>query len=226
MTQPLNHNSGPVDPDESPAGLADRARELLADRRALAVIGVALVAVVALCAFLVVPALKGGSDSTSSGLVPTHRSSTTTTTSSPSVTATPSALPTVNAVLKVRDPFSPLYVVPAGATGAAAGGSSSATVAPTVAPQSTIAPSSAASAPADTNVALTQLALVRINKTGATATSADVTVNGLAYHVAAGQHFGAGFTMTALTPGNAKFTYNGKTTSLVPGQFALFATSS
>jgi PPE-repeat protein len=226
MTHPQHKSPGPFDSGDPESGLTGRARELLADRRAVAMIGVALVAIAALCAFVVVPALTGSSSSTQAGLVPTHHSIAPATTSSASASATPSDLPTANDVLKLRDPFSPLYVVPAGATGATAGTSSSATVAPTVAPATTVAPTSVASTPADTNVMLTQLTLVRINMTGSTPTTADATVNGLSYHVAAGQKFATGFAMTSLTAGNAKFTYNGKTASLVTGQFALFATAS
>jgi len=191
-------------PGTAPAGDVassgrDRVRELMADRRALALVGGALVAVIALAAFVVVPALTGSSGSPAANV---NRPSTPrTATASPS--PSPSPLPTVASQLKVRDPFLPLAVQVAGATGAASVSASASVVA---------TPSVDASQ-------LRQLTLTSITN----GTSAKAMVNGLSYDAQLNVPFAGGFAMTALTSSSATFTYKSGTQTLVVGQYAFFS---
>lgn len=229
MSQPPNHDpNAPFDDLDGQTGLSARARELLGDRRALAAIGVALVAVIALCAFVVVPALSGSSSSDSTAIargVPRGTPAASATSS-----AAASAPPTTSGPLTIRDPFSPLYV-PAAAASAVP--SAPATTAPATSTPQPTAPSVVTvtpvptTAPTQSKVVLTQLVLDKLTWSGKAATStANVTVNGLPYTAQLGKAFGKGFTMTAITSGNATFSYGGQTVTLVVGEFGLFAGAS
>jgi hypothetical protein len=201
-------------PAEDPGGSGtDRMRELLADKRAVALIGAAALAVILLIAFVAVPALTGSSSSKPQARTPV-RSAGAATSSTPSASASASAtaLPTVAAPIKVRNPFVPLAVDCAcgsgGGSGSSAAGSASATA----------APSSSAAATANA-ATLRQLTLVELSGP----TTAKVTVNGLSFDVTKGTPFNGGFIMTAESAGTATFTYNGQTQTLVPGQYAFFS---
>lgn len=216
--------SAPV-ADEAPSA-RDRMRDLLADRRALAIIGAALVAVIALAAFVVVPALKGSSNAAaSSGLVPNahhHTGSVSTATSTPS--ATPKPTTTVSALPVVHDPLSPLAAAVGaagtGATATASGGATSVGVGSggvaSTGVGGTAATTVIESAPPGQ---LTQLVLAEIN--GATA---KIVLNGVTSTVTKGEKFGRSnlYTMTAITATNATFAYKTQTSVLAPGEFTLF----
>lgn len=197
----------------------DRMRELLADRRALALIGVAVVAVLALVAFVVVPALTGSSSSPAA-VKPAVHASGGASSATPTPTASASALPTAASLLQVRDPFSPLVSGSAvAAAGAGAGVTTGGTVGATSTPSAT-ATSTVAGGNGGTNAAsLKQLILVALTSEA----TARVAVNGLVYDVQLNAPFAGGFAMTAETDSNATFLYNGQTQTLVPGQYAFFS---
>jgi hypothetical protein len=209
----MNENENVIDGhDESGSTGNDRLHELLADRRAVALVGGAALAVILLIAFVLVPALTGSSGSKPLAARPvTGDSSTASSTATP--TPTPSALPTAATLLSVRDPFMPLAGGIDAAANSGSGSGASSTASATA--------SSGSSAVAQTGDAtsLRQLTLVEI--TGAK--TAKVTVNGLAYDVSLNTPFGTGFAMTAETAGNATFLYNGQTKTLVPGEYAFFS---
>jgi hypothetical protein len=221
MTLPTS--SGPGFPPSGDPELSsrDRLREQLSDKRVLALLGVALLGVVLLAAFVVLPALTSKS-SNDDATPPVVHHAVQSATTSPS--ATPSALPTVNAAIQLRDPFVAL-VSGSAASGGGAGassvsastsGQSTSTAAPTTAP--TLDP---------TKIQFAELALVKITPSATQGDStASVTVNGLSYTVQVGQAFASGFTLTALTATTATFSYGEKIATLVPGQFALFGTTS
>ncbi len=118
MTEPF----GPPPDGELPLAVAepsrfDRARELLSDRRALGLVAAAGVAVVAL-------AVSGGTSNARQSLPAlTHHTARVTSTPSTSASVATSTV-TDTSVLKIRDPFAPLYtapvVVPAAPSGGAA----------------------------------------------------------------------------------------------------------
>jgi|GEM_PF-5052883 len=198
-----------ADAGEADLTASSRFRELMADRRALALVGVAGLAVILLIAFVLVPALTGSSSSSgpvAKGTPPSRA------TASATPTPSASAAPVVPAAaqLAVRDPFDPLLKA-AGSGGGAAGGTSSSASA-TASPSSTVVVQ-----PADLS-GLRQLTLVAIDGPG----TAQVTVNGLAYNVVLNTQFGGGFAMIGETDSSATFTYNGSVQTLVPGQYAFF----
>jgi hypothetical protein len=205
-----NETATSVAVDDQPETSANRLRELLADRRALALIGVAGLVVVLLIAFVLVPVLTGSS--ASSAPVATGKvtsGSRTTASVTPTASATPTAAPPAAAPLSVRDPFLPL-VQGANAGGGTSGGSGT--------PSATSSPGSTAVASGADVSNLQQLTLVELSGP----TTAKVTVNGLLFDVTANVPFGSGFAMTAETGSNATFLYNGQTKTLVPGQYAFF----
>jgi hypothetical protein len=108
----------PTPPEQKPVDYATK-RDLLHDRRALAMIGGGLVVVAAIGLFVVKPMLSGSSNSSDTGAVASahvHPASV----ASPTPSVTPSAAPTAAPALDVRDPFSPLYSPPAGSGGSGA----------------------------------------------------------------------------------------------------------
>lgn len=134
MTQPMPS----YEPLESAGG-----RDFLHDRRALALIGAAVVAVGAAGYFVVLPMLGGSSSTSADALVPhAHVKASASATPTPGAPAAPA---TVAPALQVRDPFSPLYVAAVAASGGAAAGSISGGggVAPVV-PSSSAAPTAPA----------------------------------------------------------------------------------
>jgi hypothetical protein len=201
-------------PAEDPGGSgSDRMRELLADKRAVALIGAAALAVILLIAFVAVPALTGSSSSKPQARTPVSTAGAVTTSTTPSASASPSVLPTVAAPLKVRNPFVPLAVDCAcGSTGGSGSGSTGSVSA-------TASPSSSSAATSGNAATLRQLTLVELSGP----TTAKVTVNGLSFDVTKGTPFDGGFTMTAESAGTATFTYNGQTQTLVPGQYTFFS---
>lgn len=212
----MNENENVVGQPEgaAPASGGDRFRELLADRRAVALIGGVVLALILLIAFVLVPALTGSSGSKPLAKRPATSPGTTTgsakATPTPTASATP--LPTAATQLSVRDPFSPLAVNAAN-TGGGSGSSASSTASATA----SSAPTSGSGGANTAN--LRQLTLVEISG----AKTAKVTVNGLAYDVSLNTPFAGGFAMTAETTGTATFLYNGQTQTLVPGQYAFFS---
>lgn len=220
-------------PDHEPSGIgAERdasLREQLSDKRVLGLIGVALVAVVALAAFVVVPALssKGSSDTASEPIAAAAPSRAASGTSS----ASPSSLPTEQQQITVRNPFLPLAsasAVDAAATSLAATSAASIAVpTPVVTAPTTVATQQPVPASSASNIAFTELALVHLTPAAGTSPeTADVTVNGLPYTVKLKQSFASGFVVTALTATSATFTYQGRTTTLAPGEFALYGATS
>lgn len=218
MTEP--YTPAPADPplpvDEPASGL-DRARELLADRRALALVAAAGVAVVALAAFVIVPAVSGGSSSPAAlPVVPHHFPNPVA-----GSTATPTPAPTVTdtAVLKIRDPFVPLYTPIAAAPAAATSApppSSAPPVQVIVAP-----PTNAPAAPSSSSPARTRIdfALVTIHPNN----TADVTINATPYNnVPLNQTFAQSFKMVAINGHSAEFYYGDQPFALSPGQHFYF----
>ena len=201
--------SAPTD-QPGPSG-SDRMRELLADKRAVALVGVAALAVILVIAFVVVPALTGSSSSSKPSTQGPRFTSQTSASPSASPTVSPSVLPVADQPLKVRNPFSPLAV-----EGAAAGGGGGNT---TGSASATSSPGSTTGSTAPNVSTLRQLTLVEIS----TPTTAQVTVNGLTYTATLNTKFGDGFMMTAESSGSATFTFNGQTQTLVPGQYAFFS---
>ncbi len=224
MTQPSNQDSSNSDVNDVGTGRGDRIREMLSDRRILVLLGALALGIVALFAFVVVPSLTKSSDDSVASTPVRHAIGLRTAT--PTASASVAPLPTVNDAFKVRDPFKPLYVVPAAAASNAGASSPAVTTTPVAtAPAGTVA-AAATPTPSPSTVELIQLTLVKINPNPVPANStADVTVNGVPYSVKVNQPFGAGFTMKALTSTNATFTYGGQTVTLVPHEFGLFATA-
>jgi len=251
MTEPF----GPPPVGELPLAVAepsrfDRARELLSDRRALGLVAAAGVAVVALAAFVVLPAVSGGTSKSSQSLPAlTHHTARVASTPPPSATV-PTSTVTDRSVPKIRDPFAPLYtppmVVPAAASGGAVPAPALAVTRPSPVPVPVPAPAPLpvlipvpapvlppapvpVPVPAPTSSAPStpaqvspkvDFALVKLYPDN----TADVTVNKTPYsHVRLNQTFGQFFMMVSISnPKSAEFYYGDQPFALAPGQHFYF----
>jgi len=210
---------GPSFPDQETASRRERARELLSDRRALAVVAAALVAVIALAVFVVVPALRGSSDDETSAAGSPTVSVTVKTKPSPSPTTSAAKPP---AVSKVRDPFVPLVAEAAGAAGTAAG-----VVAPGVTPAPTTTPAPQATvtvtAAPSGGVQIYHVTLISIGKPlPGQPHTAVVDINGRDYNAVEGKTVTPQLTFTHWSENACTFSHGGQSFTLVPGEYAEF----
>jgi hypothetical protein len=224
MSQPSDR--GPAFPGQDPVTGRERARELLADRRALALVGVAIVAVIALAVFVVVPALRGSSSGDSaSGAVPRGTPAATATTSpAPSTSTKPANKPTP--ATSVRDPFVPLLAVPAGATAPAAGTSPAPGATGSPAPQATVtvtAPPVTGAGSGAGSVQIYHVTLISIGKSlPGQPHTAVVDINGRDYNAVEGKAVTPQLTFTHWSESVCTFSHGGQSFSLVPGEYAEF----
>jgi hypothetical protein len=186
MTQPSS------EPPAYPNGESGK-RDLLRDRRAVAIIGAAVVAVGALGYFVVLPMLSSSSSSSDSGLVAgAHHPHHVATAAAVNASAVPVAAATAAPVLNVRDPFSPLYVAPTAAASTLASPSPTvqATSVATTPPKTIVIqqPGPTVTRTTDTTVAKYTLVLDSVSLVGDKG-SATVTLNGLKMDLVLGESF-------------------------------------